>query len=230
LQAIVDSGNFNIPTAKVRTAIKKQKREEILKDISQCWDKVINKRVSYFDSLRERSGNNPIIKQIVDALDSIRQLVEDDTNKFIEKVTQLLKPWINPKGLLFEISRFLDELRGLEIGGTEAVRILTIQQAKGLEAEVVIIVGLDKDVFPRENIDASGIEEVSRLFYVSMTRAKIGLHLFHARTREAAITFLTPPKGQKYNILDTSPFIKAIPDDHMEKKYIGGGSSKKSEK
>lgn len=59
------------------------------------------------------------------------------------------------------------------------VKLMTVHAAKGLEADVVIIAGLDRNCFPSKRSD---IEEERRLFYVAVTRSKKRLVLCHSLT------------------------------------------------
>jgi DNA helicase-2/ATP-dependent DNA helicase PcrA len=67
----------------------------------------------------------------------------------------------------------------------EAVTLMTIHAAKGLEFPVVFMVGMEEGVFPlaRASFDASELEEERRLAYVGMTRAREELILTAARER-----------------------------------------------
>lgn len=69
--------------------------------------------------------------------------------------------------------------------GQEAVQLMTVHAAKGLEFDVVFISGLEQGLFPHENalLDAGGLEEERRLMYVAITRARDRLYLSHAQTR-----------------------------------------------
>jgi len=58
----------------------------------------------------------------------------------------------------------------------EKVKVLSIHESKGLEFEVVYIIGVNKNVFPSINQDTNlKIEEERRLFFVAITRAKLKL-------------------------------------------------------
>lgn len=67
----------------------------------------------------------------------------------------------------------------------DSVSLMTLHSAKGLEFEVVFIVGMEEGVFPhsRSFFEPEEMEEERRLCYVGMTRAKQQLYLMHASAR-----------------------------------------------
>ncbi len=67
----------------------------------------------------------------------------------------------------------------------DAVRLMTVHAAKGLEFPYVFICGLEEGLFPHERLDDTGIdhEEERRLFYVALTRAEKKLYLTYAHMR-----------------------------------------------
>ncbi|WP_263769766.1 3'-5' exonuclease [Propionivibrio soli] len=69
--------------------------------------------------------------------------------------------------------------------GQDAVQLMTVHAAKGLEFDVVFITGLEQGLFPHENSvqERDGIEEERRLMYVAVTRARKRLYLSYAQTR-----------------------------------------------
>lgn len=69
--------------------------------------------------------------------------------------------------------------------GQEAVQLMTVHAAKGLEFDVVFITGLEQGLFPHDNAaqDRNGLEEERRLMYVAITRARKRLYLCHAQSR-----------------------------------------------
>ena len=72
-----------------------------------------------------------------------------------------------------------------ESSSTNAVTLMTLHAAKGLEFPVVFIVGMEEGLFPssRSVDDAADLEEERRLAYVGMTRAMQRLFLTYAGSR-----------------------------------------------
>ncbi|HEX9740857.1 MAG TPA: 3'-5' exonuclease, partial [Ignavibacteriaceae bacterium] len=68
---------------------------------------------------------------------------------------------------------------------SNAVTMLTVHSAKGLEFPIVFISGCEEDIFPLSNRFSSDatLEEERRLFYVAVTRAQHKVYITHARSR-----------------------------------------------
>ena len=89
--------------------------------------------------------------------------------------------------------------------GSDAVQLMTVHSAKGLEFDVVFLSGLEEGLFPHENsiLEAEGLEEERRLMYVAVTRARERLYLSFAQSRML--------HGQaRYNL--RSRFLEEIPE------------------
>jgi ATP-dependent DNA helicase UvrD/PcrA len=90
--------------------------------------------------------------------------------------------------------------------GAEALQLMTVHAAKGLEFHAVFISGLEEGLFPHENSlnEQAGLEEERRLMYVALTRARRRLYLSFAQSRML--------HGQtRYNI--ASRFLQEIPEE-----------------
>ncbi len=69
--------------------------------------------------------------------------------------------------------------------GSDALQLMTVHSAKGLEFDAVFITGLEEGIFPHENSvsEIDGLEEERRLAYVAITRARQRLYLSMSQTR-----------------------------------------------
>lgn len=94
-----------------------------------------------------------------------------------------LNPGMSLNIFLEEVSLIAD-IDSME-SGDNAVTLMTIHSAKGLEFPVVFVAGLEEGIFPhnRSLVDQTELEEERRLMYVAMTRAKDKLYLLHAKQR-----------------------------------------------
>ncbi len=93
--------------------------------------------------------------------------------------------------------------------GQDALQLMTVHSAKGLEFDAVFITGLEEGLFPHENSlsDADGLEEERRLMYVAITRARQRLYLSFSQTRML--------HGQtRYNV--KSRFFDELPEDALK--------------
>jgi len=94
--------------------------------------------------------------------------------------------------------------------GADALQLMTVHSAKGLEFHSVFVSGLEEGLFPHENslTEADGIEEERRLMYVALTRARRRLYLSFAQSRLL--------HGQtRYGI--ASRFFQEIPEGLMRR-------------
>lgn len=94
--------------------------------------------------------------------------------------------------------------------GAEALQLMTVHSAKGLEFHTVFISGLEEGLFPHENSlnETGGLEEERRLMYVAMTRARRRLYISHTQSRML--------HGQtRYNVV--SRFLEEIPPELLKR-------------
>jgi DNA helicase II / ATP-dependent DNA helicase PcrA len=90
--------------------------------------------------------------------------------------------------------------------GQDALQLMTVHAAKGLEFFAVFITGLEEGLFPHENslTELDGLEEERRLMYVAITRARRRLYVSFAQSRLL--------HGQtRYGIM--SRFLQELPEN-----------------
>ncbi len=118
-------------------------------------------------------------------------------------------------GFLEEVA-LVSDLDNVEFG-SNAVTLMTLHSAKGLEFPVVFMVGMEETLFPhsRALYDQSEMEEERRLCYVGMTRARQELHLLYASSRVLY-------GGVQHN--PPSRFLSEIDGDFQQSYGAGFGS------
>ena len=94
--------------------------------------------------------------------------------------------WIHPETLAKDLLSVKEQLMSGRPPGFSSVQLMTLRKAKGLEADVVVMVGLEDDIIPGATVD---VEEQARLFYVGMTRAKNTLFMMHSYKRPRDVSF-----------------------------------------
>jgi DNA helicase II / ATP-dependent DNA helicase PcrA len=125
------------------------------------------RRIDYFVHLDDKSPQSEARAENVRELLSVAQDYQD----------------LGLDGFLEEVS-LVSDIDAAEFGG-EAVTLMTLHSAKGLEFPVVFMIGLEESLFPhsRALYDQHEMEEERRLCYVGMTRAKEELYLTFATSR-----------------------------------------------
>ena len=91
----------------------------------------------------------------------------------------------------------------------DAVSLMTLHNAKGLEFPFVFIAGMEDGLFPmsRSMDEPEQLEEERRLFYVGITRAERKLYLIHARRRR---------RGAQWMDSIPSSFLESVPEELLE--------------
>jgi DNA helicase-2/ATP-dependent DNA helicase PcrA len=178
-----------------------------------------------YSQMLNKSGymNMLVLEKTEDSKNRIENLEELSSN--IQKYEEE-NEFATLSGFLEEVSLMTD-LDNYD-ANADAVVMMTMHAAKGLEFHYVFITGMEEGVFPgRQAIFEPGeIEEERRLAYVGITRAMKKLYLTHASSRMLY-------GSTQYNIL--SRFAKEIPDIYKEflnvkeKKKVTAAPFKKAE-
>lgn len=127
-------------------------------------------------------------KEGKDRLDNLDELVNAAALYVEERATQIPAEGAPPEEM-DELTAFLAHA-ALESGehqalaGADALQLMTVHSAKGLEFHAVFVTGLEEGLFPHKNTELTeGVEEERRLMYVALTRARHRLYLLFAHNR-----------------------------------------------
>ena len=116
-------------------------------------------------------------------MESERRLEVLEEFKSITKSFEERTGSVSLSDFLEEISLIADVTEHKE--DDDVVTLMTMHSAKGLEFEVVFLVGMEDGIFPHQNsfCEEGGLEEERRLCYVGITRAKEKLYITNAKRR-----------------------------------------------
>lgn len=145
----------------------------------------------------EKSDAYVVAQQVARESGLLKELYEDKTPEGVsryENVQELMnaiKEFVdNPDIEDHSLGAFLQNVSLLtdadnKDDSDDAVTMMTIHSAKGLEFKSVFVVGMEEDLFPSQNMlgAAEDLEEERRLFYVALTRAEQALHMSYALSR-----------------------------------------------
>lgn len=183
----------------------------------------ITQFVSIIQSARTYAQNHNVLEtfqyimQQVDFLSQFDTKKEEDEQRRenIEELERMIGEWLHERDddQPTTITAFLQEnmlasdLDELEDGG--AVHMMSVHKAKGLEYDVVLVVGCNDDIFPhaRSKQSTLAVEEERRLFYVALTRAREQLYITMCRQKFMQGRVLRQ---------GPSPFLKEIPKTTLQ--------------
>jgi DNA helicase-2/ATP-dependent DNA helicase PcrA len=181
--------------------------------------------IKSFQSAAQIKNAYDIATQVAKESGILRELYEDKTVEGISRYENLqellnaIKEFIdNPENEDKDIGTFLQQVSLLTSADTDkdknadAVTLMTVHGAKGLEFKHVFVVGLEEGLFPSKMMleNKADLEEERRLFYVAITRAEQKLTLTYATSRYFY-----------GNVIESSPsrFLEEIDYQYLKTNY-----------
>jgi DNA helicase II / ATP-dependent DNA helicase PcrA len=157
--------------------------------------------IRYGDYLRAEGPES------AERLDNVRELITGAAEQVADELGEV---GLRPLDHFLQRATLVSDIDGFE-ASADAVTLMTLHNAKGLEYPVVFITGLEDGLFPLAKAfdDPPMLEEERRLFYVGITRAERKLFLSHVEERRRNGELM--PSRQ-------SSFLDAIPDSIIEKR------------
>ncbi len=169
-----------------------------ISDISQSIkDKILSfyKLIKKYIDLKDTISPNELVHALVDEISILKMYKEEGTIEAQERAANIreLLSAVSEYARRSEtpsLSGFLEEVSLItDIDSWDdranAITLMTLHSAKGLEFPVVLITGLEEDLLPiaQSREDQGRLEEERRLFYVGLTRAKDKVYLFTSQRR-----------------------------------------------
>lgn len=181
------------------------------------------KTAAMFDDLKESAKNKPLDEMLDYLLDktgyaAYMKSLGDEGAARMENISELkstMAEYMDNAGEDYSLSGFLEEVSLFtDIDkldeSSDAVTLMTVHSAKGLEFPNVFIVGMEEGIFPgaRSMDSPEDLEEERRLAYVAVTRAKKRLYITYAQQR---MLFGSTNRNL------VSRFVKEIPADYINR-------------
>jgi len=134
----------------------------------------------------------------------------------LKELVRSMEPFENLGGFLEHISLVMDADQG---AGEDAVQVMTLHSAKGLEFDTVFLPGWEEGLFPHQRAlddqGKAGLEEERRLAYVGITRARASARIYFASNRRI---------HGLWNSTVPSRFLDELPDTHVRVEESRGGA------
>ena len=167
--------------------------DELLKDLVEA--------IRYGDYLKAEGPES------ADRLDNVKELITGAAELVSDELGEV---GLRPLDHFLQRATLVADVDALD-ADADAVTLMTLHNAKGLEFPVVFISGLEDGLFPlaRAYDEPSQLEEERRLFYVGITRAERKLYLTYAEERR---------RNGELIASKPSSFLESIPESMLDKR------------
>jgi len=155
------------------------------KEIAMLWE-LVDRNNGLYKVINTIETKNKTLVRIREGLFSLLNSYNNNPGEFFNQLSIVSGIWKDPSYFANDMTSVVELLQTKRPMGTSSVQLMTMRKAKGLEADIVIIVGLENDIMPNPYSD---IVEDARLFYVSMTRAIEKVFLFYSNRRPSNISY-----------------------------------------
>lgn len=164
--------------------------------VKELYDDKTVEGVARYENVQELLNS---IKEFTETPDEEGELLDKSLGAYLQQIT-----------LLTDADEGTEE-------DSNAVRLMTIHAAKGLEFPCVFVVGMEENLFPSSMslYDRAALEEERRLFYVAITRAKERLWITYANSRYRFGSLVQN---------EPSRFLQEIPPSYVDTAFTGAGS------
>jgi DNA helicase-2/ATP-dependent DNA helicase PcrA len=202
-------------------------RDKLIEGLRPAARLALSQFVALIDRLRvsaQEAAVDELLREIVGAVNYLDYLKAEgpESAERIENVDELItgaaelvadelgEVGLRPLDHFLQRATLIADVDGLD-ASADAVTLMTLHNAKGLEFPVVFISGLEDGLFPlaRAYDEPAQLEEERRLFYVGITRAERKLYLTHAEERRRNGEFLASRP---------SSFLVEIPESLLDKR------------
>ena len=192
IECVINNGVAKVPGAAKGARCKTETiatRVGVETEIGRLWSAVKSGRrlMAVLEALPSPSKELCTARDVLVSLrESYSDCRGDRRGEFARCLALACGGWIQPETLAKDLLSVKEQLTSGRPPGFSSVQLMTLRKAKGLDADVVVMVGLEDDIIPGSDVD---VDEQARLFYVGMTRAKDRLFMIHSYKRPRNVSF-----------------------------------------
>ena len=202
-------------------------REKLLEGLRPAARLALSQFVALIERFRvsaQEAAVDELLREILEAIKYLDYLKAEgpESAERIENVDELItgaaelvsdelgEVGLRPLDHFLQRATLIADVDGLD-ASADAVTLMTLHNAKGLEFPVVFVSGLEDGLFPlaRAYDEPAQLEEERRLFYVGITRAERKLYLTHAEERR---------RNGEFTASRPSSFLVEIPEELLDKR------------
>lgn len=210
-EELINTGIAKVPGVKKSRRCKPETIEKRIseeKEIAMLWE-LVDRNNDLYKIVNTIETKNKTLIKIRKGLSRLINSYKNNRGEFYKQLSIVSGIWEDPSVFVNDIYSVVELLQSQRPLGNSLVQLMTMRKAKGLQANIVIIVGLENDIMPNPY---SNLIEEARLFFVSMTRADEKVYLFHSYKRPRNISY-----GKDIFDKDRSIFLDII--GRESKKY-----------
>lgn len=211
IEMIINGGICKVPGKNITTrttAATIENREKVECEIAKLW-KNVNRTKGLYEVFCETNNLSKELRKTREIMSELKEKYnaksEKEQAEFLKIASSATGAWMKSHNFVDDIEILSDLVKDNDVVADDRVKLMTMRKAKGLQADVVIMIGLEDDIIPNPKAEES---EEARLFYVSMTRAKKILIMTHAYKRPRDISY-----GQEMIDKPRSRFLDAVKID-----------------
>ncbi|MFC1668522.1 ATP-dependent helicase [Chlamydiota bacterium] len=174
------------------------------KNVPEIIELVLEK-TQYIESLKKEDAIQSQAR-----IENVKEIISAAQEYMLEYSDATLEDFLEGISLLSNIDIWNEE--------QEKITLMTVHSAKGLEFDVVFMIGMEEGLFPHMNSfnELEELQEERRLCYVGMTRAREKLHITSVKSRMIY--------GRR-NCAIPSRFINEIPSEYIDKVGLYGDAT-----
>ena len=154
VESLLDHGTARVPGAGKGSRCKPDtiaRRVQVETEVAHLWD-YVGRKCDLLTALRDLPAPSEYLNRVRDTLKDLHEAFGSSKGnlcgEFAKRLALVSGDWSDPANMVDDLSSIMELLTASQPAGFGSVQLMTMRKAKGLEADVVIRVGLEDDIIP----------------------------------------------------------------------------------